>query len=576
MEHATPLLTTLVAAFVLAFVAGLLAHRLRISPIVGYLLAGIAVGPFTPGIVADAALSAELAEIGVILLMFGVGLHFSLTDLMRVRKVAVPGAIAQIVIATGIGMMLALSWDWDMTSGVVFGLSLSVASTVVLLRALEEHNLIQTERGRIAIAWLVVEDLVTVLALVLLPALAKIQAGSATPDLSVGTVAWTLLLTLGQVGLFIALTLIVGRRLIPWLLARVASTASRELFTLTVLAIALGIAFASAELFGVSLALGAFFAGVVLNESELSHKAGQDILPFRDAFAVLFFVAVGMLFDPAVLLEQPLRVLAVLLVVVVCKSLVAFLVVLFFRHSMRTAITISASLAQIGEFSFILIAVGLALGLVSQEAQVLVLAAAILSIAFNPVAFRLLPYIEGQLRRHPRLYALLDRSGQRISEAARPTIPAEWSGHVVIVGHGRVGSVIADMLRREGINYAVVETNYRIVERLLADGVPAVSGDIADPAVYAAVGLGHAGLLAFAIPDSFQLRSALQIVREVNPELDVVARAHSENDMRQLEAMGVGRVVMGERELALQMGRYALQRLGVRPDPRLDVLETEE
>src|SRR5690606_5667075 len=326
MEHATPLLTTLVVAFVLASVAGLLAHRLRISTFVGYLLAGIVVGPFTPGIVADPALSAELAEIGVILLMFGVGLHFSLTDLMRVRKVAVPGAVAQIIIATGIGMVLALSWGWSMTSGVVFGLSLSVASTVVLLRALEEHNLVQTERGRIAIAWLVVEDLVTVLALVLLPALAKIQTGGGE-EVTFADIAWALLLTLGQVALFIGITLIVGRRVIPWLLARVAATMSRELFTLTVLAIALGIAFASAQLFGVSLALGAFFAGVVLYESDLSHKAGQDILPFRDAFAVLFFVAVGMLFDPVVLLQEPLRVLAVVLVVVVCKSLAAFFVV---------------------------------------------------------------------------------------------------------------------------------------------------------------------------------------------------------------------------------------------------------
>lgn len=571
MAHATPLLTTLVAAFVLAFAAGLLAHRLRISPIVGYLLAGIAVGPFTPGIVADAALSAELAEIGVILLMFGVGLHFSLTDLMRVRKVAVPGAIAQIVIATGIGMLLALSWGWGITSGVVFGLALSVASTVVLLRALEDHNLVQTERGRIAIAWLVVEDLVTVLALVLLPALAKIQTGGGEA-VTLTDIAWALLLTLGQVAMFIAITLIVGRKVIPWLLARVAGTASRELFTLTVLAIALGIAFASAQLFGVSLALGAFFAGVVLNESDLSHKAGQDILPFRDAFAVLFFVAVGMLFDPAVLWQEPLRVLAVVLVVVVCKSLAAFFVVVFFRHGVRTAITISASLAQIGEFSFILIGVGLSLGLVSHEAQVLVLAAAILSIAFNPVAFHLLPRMEAYLRRYPRLFTWLDRSGPGISDAARPTIPADWSEHVIIVGHGRVGGVVAGLLREHDVRYAVVETDNRIVQRLLADGIPAVSGDIADPAVYAAVGLGYARLLVFAIPDSFQLRAALEKVRSVNPELEIVARVHSEKDMRELESLGVGRVVMGEREMALQMGAYTLQRMGVHPDARRDVI----
>ncbi|HEX6929740.1 MAG TPA: YbaL family putative K(+) efflux transporter [Gammaproteobacteria bacterium] len=563
MDHATPLINTLVAALALAFVAGLVAHRLRIAPIVGYLFAGIVVGPFTPGIVADVSLSAELAEIGVILLMFGVGLHFSVHDLMRVRAVAIPGAIVQSAIATAIGAALAVSWGWDLTSGIVFGLALSVASTVVLLRALEEHSLVQTERGRIAVAWLVVEDLVTVVALVLLPAFAEIRAGAADGgSLTVGGIAWTLGLTLGKVALFIAIALLVGRRAIPWLLRRVSHTSSRELFTLSVLAIALGIAFASAELFGVSLALGAFFAGVVLNESELSHKAGQDILPFRDAFAVLFFVAVGMLFDPMVLVEQPLCVLAVVLVIVFCKSLAALLVVLFCRHSLRTALTIAASLAQIGEFSFILMGVGLSLGLVSAEAQSLVLAGAILSIAFNPVAFRSLPVIEGALRRYPRLIALLDQSDRRIAEAARPTIPADWENHVIIVGHGRVGSVIAELLRERGIRYAVVETNHKIVNRLVAEGVPAASGDISDPAVSAAIGLGYAKLLAFAIPDSFQLRHALEYVRTVNPSLDIVARAHSEADMKQFESLGVGRVVMGERELALQMGAYALERMG--------------
>ncbi len=561
MEHTTPLITTLVAGFALAFFLGMLAHRLRISPIVGYLLAGIVVGPFTPGIVADIELSAELAEIGVILLMFGVGLHFSLSDLMRVRNVALTGAVAQIGIATAIGASLAHGWGWDLTSGLVFGLALSVASTVVLLRSLEDYNLIQTERGRIAIAWLVVEDLACVVALVLLPALAEIKSGAGGATLSLGSIAWVVALTLGKVALFVALALVVGRRLVPWLLQRVANTTSRELFTLSVLAIAMGIAYLSAHTFGASLALGAFFAGLVLNESELSHKAGEDILPLRDAFAVLFFVAVGMLFDPSILIEEPLRVLAVVLVIVLCKSLAAFFVVLACKRTLRTALTISASLAQIGEFSFILLGLGLSLGLVTQEAQTLILAGAILSIALNPLAFHSLHGIETALRRYPRLIAFLDRSSAPAAEAARPTIPAEWKDHVIVVGYGRVGSVIGEMLKERQVPFAVVETDQKIVSRLTDEGVPAASGDIADPVVSAAVGLGYAKLLAFAIPDSFQLRHALEYVREFNPGLDIVARAHSEADMKTFEQLGVGRVVMGERELALRMGAYAIERL---------------
>lgn len=576
MDHATPLITTLVAAFALAFLMGMIANRFRIPPIAGYLLAGIIVGPHTPGVVADAALSQELAEIGVILLMFGVGLHFSLTDLMRVRGVAVPGALAQIGIATVIGALLASGWGWSPVSGMVFGLALSVASTVVLLRSLEDYNLIQTERGRIAIAWLVVEDLVTIVALVLLPLLAGLTAG-ASQDEGIGflDVIALLAITLGKVALFIVVALVVGRRVVPWLLQRVANTTSRELFTLAVLAISLGIAYISANIFGVSLALGAFFAGLVLNESELSHKAGADILPFRDAFAVLFFVSVGMLFDPAILLSEPSRVIAVLLVVVLGKSLAAFLVVLWRRHTIRTALTISASLAQIGEFSFILMGVGVSLGLVPEEAHTLVLAVAILSIAINPLAFHLLPVMEAGFDRVPRLAAWLDRSSSDIRRAGYPAVPADWRDHVIVVGHGRVGSVITRMLREHGVRYAVVEVNRRIVERLEKEGIPAVTGDIGDPVVHAAVGLGYARLLAFAIPDSFQLRHALKVVKIVNPDIDIVARAHNEADIEVFEQLGVGRVVMGERELARQMGAYALHSLGVvtRPARRREDLD---
>ncbi len=556
--HDTPLITTLVASFAWAFVAGLVAQRLKISPIVGYLFAGIMVGPFTPGIVSDLTLSSELAEIGVILLMFGVGLHFSLTDLMRVKNIAIPGALAQIVIATLIGMGLAWAWDWDLAAGLVFGLALSVASTVVMLRSLQDHKLLHTERGRIAIAWLVMEDIAMVVVLVLLPILAQLRGGET--GVALGSIFWLVLLTLGKAALFVALMLIVGRRVIPWLLERVEQTAARDLFTLAVLAIALGIAYGSALLFGVSLALGAFFAGVVLNESALSHKAGADILPFQDAFAVLFFVSVGMLFDPSILWLEPLKVLAVVLVIVFGKSLAAFAVVLFNRRSLRTALTISASLAQIGEFSFILIVLGVSLELVSREAQTLVLAGAILSIAVNPIAFRLLPALERWFSAHPKFVRWLDRSGAQLDEIPL-VVPGDWQGHVVLVGHGRVGSVIAELLQQRGIHYAVIETNEKLVEQLISQNVPAVSGDAADPVVCEAVGLKRARLLLFAIPDSFQLRHALEYVRSVNPQLEIVARAHSRSEIDELAAAGVSHVVMGEYELARQMGAYALQKL---------------
>ncbi len=557
--HDTPLITTLVASFACAFFAGLAAHRLKISPIVGYLLAGIIVGPFTPGVVSDANLSAELSEIGVILLMFGVGLHFSLHDLMRVKNIAIPGALAQILIATLIGMALAWGWQWDMAAGIVFGLALSVASTVVMLRSLQDNRLLHTERGRIAIAWLVVEDLAMVIVLVLLPILAQLH-GQTGETLSIGNVLWLLLLTLGKAALFVALMLIVGRRVIPWLLERVEQTAARDLFTLAVLAVALGIAYGSALLFGVSLALGAFFAGVVLNESALSHKAGADILPLQDAFAVLFFVSIGMLFDPSILWQQPLKVLAVFLVIVFGKSLASFAVVLLNRRSLRTALTISVSLAQIGEFSFILIVLGVSLGLVSREAQTLVLAGAILSIAVNPIAFRALPVMEKWFAAHPTYLRWLDRSGASLDELPL-VVPPEWQDHVVVVGHGRVGSVITQLLQQQNIKYAVIETNEKLVEGLVLAGIPAVSGDAADPVVCDAVGLRRARMLLFAIPDSFQLRHALAYVHSLNPQLDIVARAHSQIEITELTAAGVGHVVMGEYELARQMGLYAVQRL---------------
>jgi len=383
--HDVPLIATIAVSLAFAFAGGLVAVRLRLPPLVGYLLAGIVVGPFTPGFVADAHLAPQLAEIGVILLMFGVGTHFSIRDLFAVRRVALPGAFTQIIVATALGAGVAILWGWSLGAGIIFGLSLSVASTVVLLRALQDRDMIKTNDGRIAIGWLVVEDLLMVLALVLLPALTRVMGG-AVPNNS-GSLWPAVGITFGKVVLFIGLMLVAGVRFFPWLLSQVEKTGSRELFTLAVVALALGVAFGSAKLFGVSFALGAFFAGVVVNESDLSHRAARELQPLQDAFTVLFFVAVGMLFDPSILIRQPLRVLAVLAIVVIGKSLAAFGIVRALRGSTRTALVVSAALAQIGEFSFILSGLGVKLGLVPAEELNLIVAGALLSITFNPAVF---------------------------------------------------------------------------------------------------------------------------------------------------------------------------------------------
>lgn len=401
MPHDTPLITMLALAFVIAFAFGMIAQKFRLSPLVGYLLAGIIVGPYTPGYVADTVLAQQLAEIGVILLMFGVGLHFSPNDLMRVRWIAIPGALAQILVASLLGLMTAQAFGWGLGGGLIFGLALSVASTVVLLRALEARNDIDSDHGRIAVGWLLVEDIFMIAALLLLPPLADILGGR--PSSSGDSLAYTLFLTVVKVVVFAALALVVGKRVIPWLLQHVAATGSRELFTLGVLACALGIAFGAALLFDVSFALGAFFAGVIMNESDLSHDAAQRSLPFQDAFAVLFFVAVGMLFDPTIVFEAPLALLATVTIIVFGKSLAAFLIVLAFRRPLTTALTVSASLAQIGEFSFILAGLGVSFGLLPPEGRDLLMAGAFLSITLNPLLFRLLEPLEAWLRERPDL-----------------------------------------------------------------------------------------------------------------------------------------------------------------------------
>jgi monovalent cation:H+ antiporter-2, CPA2 family len=557
MSHDSKLIALIAIGFVLALAFGFLAARVRLPPLVGYLLAGIGIGPFTPGFVADANLASELAEIGVILLMFGVGLHFSMTTLLRVRAIALPGAVAQIAVATVIGAGLARWWGWDLSAGLVFGLALSVASTVVLLRALEQRNELDTENGHIAVGWLIVEDLAMVLALVFLPALAS-EAGADSRSLLTGLATTTL-----KVAVFIALMLVGGRRIVPWILHQVARAGSRELFTLAVLAIALGIAYGSAYLFDVSFALGAFFAGVVLAESELSHQAAENSLPLQDAFAVLFFVSVGMLFDPSVVVERPLELLGVLFVIVVGKSLAAFAIVLAFGYPVRTALTISASLAQIGEFSFILAGLGVMLGLLPPAGRDLILAGALLSITFNPFAFGMIAPMTRWLDRHPRVAALLERRNKRRAPAAAGALAADLRSHAVLVGYGRVGSVVGHALEAQGLKFAVIERNQHTVAGLRERGTVALQGDASASGVLDLAGIAHARLLVIASPDSFQARRILELARERNPKIAVIVRTHSSSELAYLIRQGVDRAVMGELELALEMTDYALRSLGV-------------
>ena len=565
MPHDTPLIATIVAGLGLAFVFGVIAARLRAPPLVGYLLAGVLVGPFTPGFVADQTLAPELAEIGVILLMFGVGLHFSLKDLLSVRAVAVPGAVVQIAFATVLGVGMALLMGWTVGAGLVFGLALSVASTVVLLKAMQERRLIETERGRIAVGWLIVEDLAMVLVLVLLPALAGVLGGAGVErELVAGDpialyfglgLYGVLGLTLAKVAAFVALMLVVGRRVIPFVLHYVAHTGSRELFRLAVLAIALGVAFGAAKLFGVSLALGAFFAGMILSESELSHRAAEESLPLRDAFAVLFFVSVGMLFDPTIVLREPLPVLAVVFIIVIGKSLAAFLIVLAFRHPIGTALTISASLAQIGEFSFILAELGVRLGLLPGEGRDLILAGAILSILVNPLVFAaadwLKPHIEARFARPapPADAAVVEAA----AEPDDAPVETALEDHSILIGYGRVGSLVGAALKARGAPFLVVEDADKTVARLREEEIETIVGNGVRPEILAAAGLARARHLVLAIPNAFEAGGIVGRARADNPAIDIVARAHSDAEVQHLTDLGANEVIMGEREIAMAM-----------------------
>ncbi|MBB6467522.1 CPA2 family monovalent cation:H+ antiporter-2 [Aminobacter lissarensis] len=575
MPHDTPLIATIVAGLGLAFIFGALANRFKVPPLVGYLVAGVLVGPNTPGFVADQELALELAEIGVILLMFGVGLHFSLKDLLSVRAIAVPGAIVQIAFATALGAGLAWMLGWSIGAGLVFGLALSVASTVVLLRALQERRMIETERGRIAVGWLIVEDLAMVLALVLLPALAGVLGGEAQTTQAPDILAlrfdfgiWGVIgITLAKVAAFVVVMMVVGRRVIPWILHYVAHTGSRELFRLSVLAIALGVAFGAAKLFGVSLALGAFFAGMIMSESELSHQAAEETLPLRDAFSVLFFVSVGMLFDPTSLLSNTWPILATLFIIIIGKSVAAFLIVVAFGYPVATALIISASLAQIGEFSFILAELGVGLGLLPEKGRDLILAGAILSIVLNPLVFagvaRLKPWLEKRSGKVPEsveavpigpatepgeVATITQVASAKVDDDIPP--PTKLTDHTILIGYGRVGSLVGQSLKDAQLPFLVIEDSDKTIARLMAEGVETVAGNAVKGEVFGAANAAGARRLILAIPNAFEAGQIVLKAKAANPAMLIIARAHSDAEVEHLTGLGADKVIMGEREIA--------------------------
>ena len=559
MEHNTSLIATLAIGFSIAWVLGFLAERIKVPALVGYLIAGIIVGPATPGFVADVHLAAQLSEIGVMLLMFGVGLHFSLKDLLAVKRIALPGAIAQMGLATALGMGVAGLWGWSWGSGLVLGLSLSCASTVVLLKALETRGILESINGQIAVGWLVVEDLACVLLLVLLPPLAGAMGGTAM-DAGAQTLWLSIGKTLLQVAAFIVLMLVAGRRLLPWVLWQISRTGSRELFTLSVIVAAIGIAYGAAQLFSVSFALGAFFAGMVMRESEFSHRAAEESLPLRDAFSVLFFLAVGMLFEPKILLEQPLHVLAVVGIIIVGKSLAAMAIVLAFRYPLNSALTVSASLAQIGEFSFIVAGLGLSLGLLPAEGMSLVLAGALISIALNPLLFATAEPLRRWILKKSAYARSLEARDDPYAELPMSTDRKFLEGQVVLVGYGRVGRRVGRALAFRHIPFVVAEQNRELVEDLRKQGIAAVSGDATDPTVLIQAHIAQAAMLVVATPDPLNVRQMVNTAKTLNPEIEIVLRTHSEDESRLFRKENLGTVFFGEEELAKGMTEHVLER----------------
>ncbi len=568
MPHDLPLVSTIAVGLSLAFLLGLVASRLRIPPIVGYLLAGILIGPDTPGFEGNLEIANELAEIGIVLLMFGVGLHFSLKDLMEVKRIAIPGAIAQIASAMAMGTALSYWWGWSLPSGMLFGLALSVASTVVLLRALEEHSLIESTNGQIAIGWLIVEDLAMILALVLIPALAgETMDGEATNH----TPLMLLAIATVKIGLFVAVMLIGGKRILPWILRLVARTGSRELFTLAVFAVAVGVAYGASKLFGVSFALGAFFAGMMIRESDMNHEVADRALPFQDAFAVLFFVAVGMLFDYRTLIEEPLSVLLVVLIITVGKSVVAFLIVMLFGYPLKTGLLVSAGLAQIGEFSFILAALGVMYGILPEEGRDLILAGAIVSIALNPLMFHGVQGIHNWASRHPRLSRMLDLRETNISHMEPEEEKQLHKDLVIVVGYGRIGREVCDNILDADIELVIIDANRERVEMLRELGYHAITGDATHRETLKHAAIDKAAAIVVAVADSFEGGRIVEKARKLKPNIRVLVRAHNDEEVHFFRKKDVDYVSTPSRE----MGRSIIQyiegmRSGIMPLNKVD------
>ena len=568
MQDGLGFLVNLSVSLVLALVLGLVAQRLRLSPIIGYLLAGIALGPRTPGFVADPKMAHDFAEVGVILLMFGVGLHFNFNDLLAVRRIAIPGCVGQILVASALGTIVAISFGMGAGAGIVLGIAISVASTVVLIRVLADNDLLQTNQGHIAIGWLILEDIFTVFVLVALPGLASIwgQSEGGGEGLLM-TLAWAMAKCAGLT----LLVVIIGRKAIPWLLNLVVRTRSGELFTLTILSLALAIATGSAALFGVSMALGAFLAGIVVGQTEVSHQAAADALPMRDAFAVLFFVSVGMLFDPQAIIKEPRFLLGLLGIVILAKPLTAFLIIWVLRYSVRTAITVALALAQIGEFSFLLANEAMGLGLLSVDGQSLLVACALISIAVNPLLFRAITPLEEWLRSKERIWRILSQRSNyegvmlnkeeqlRLSE---PGQKSEIKSRAVIVGYGPVGQTASRILKDFDIPLVIIDLNLDTVRNLIESGQAAIYGDASRRDILKAAGVHKADYLLVTIPDILTRSAVIVTARELNPKIHVFTRARYLQERAWLEEMGATDISIEEAETAIGLAILLLREVG--------------
>ena len=564
MPHDVDLIILLAVGFGMALIFGYIAARLRLPPLIGYLIAGIIISPNTPGIVGDIHLANQLAELGVMFLMFGVGMHFPLNDLLQVRRIALPGAILQIAVATLLGIGVSMYWGWSFGSALIFGLSLSCASTVVLLKALGDRGLLDSVNGKIAVGWLLVEDLVMVLALVLLPATAVLMGGHALPGTDTSQSIWlTIGITLLKVTGFIAFMLIIGKRLVPMIMQFVARLGSRELFTLTVVAAAVSIAYGSYAVFGVSMALGAFFAGMVVKESDFSHRAEEETLPLREIFSILFFVSVGMLFDPSILIEEPLRILAVIAIIMVGKTLAAIALVLFFRYPINTALTVGASLAQIGEFSFILATLGLSLGLLTPDAQNLILAGALFSITLNSFVFSAIEPVQRWIRERSHLARLLERSADPLAMLPDEVDQAYLRDQVVIIGYGGVGRRISENLIQQNIKVVIAEENREIVEKLRSQGIAAVSGEATEPNVLIQAHIQHARLLVISPMDILDIHRIVDISKQLNPEIQVLICAESKEEAAVIRQENLGEVFYAKEEMAKNMSHHILNQIEI-------------